>query len=93
MASWRSSASSRSSWSMSERIISLELLALLGRQLSMQRLHLRHLPAHLLDELIEAFDAREAVAPLLLEGLEVRLLALGLLAQHAVEVLHHLRMP
>src|SRR5262249_42529299 len=68
----------------------VELLALLGRQALHERLHGRHLPADLLDELIEAVHPREAIAPLLLERLEVGLFAVGPLRQHAVQVLEHL---
>ena len=68
----------------------VELLALLGREALHERLHGRHLPADLLDELIEALDTGEAIAPLLLERLEVGLFAVGPLRQHAVQVLEHL---
>ena len=68
----------------------LELAALPGREALHQRLHLGHLLAHLLEELIQALDAGEALSPLVLERLEVGLVALGAVAQHAVEVLDHL---
>ena len=57
----------------------VELLALAGRQALHERLHLRHLPAHLLEQVVEALGIGEPIAPLLLELLEVRLVALGAL--------------
>ena len=68
----------------------VELLALAGRHALHERLHLRHLPAQLVQQIVEALRVRELVAPLLLEGVEVRLPALGALAQHAVQILQHL---
>ena len=68
----------------------LQLAALPRRQALHQRLHLRHLLAHLLEELIQVLHAREVLAPLVLEGLKVRLIAFGPVAEHAVQVLDHL---
>ncbi len=71
----------------------LELAALAGRHAREQRLHLAGLLGDLLHELVEVLGAREVVAPLLLEGVEVRLAPLRAVLEHAVEVAHHLPHP
>jgi hypothetical protein len=58
----------------------LELAPLPRRHAVEQRLHLRRLLPELLEELVEAFRSGEALAPLVLEGLEVGLSALRPLA-------------
>jgi hypothetical protein len=93
MASWAISASSRSSLAEQRLHHVLELAPLPGRHAVEQRLHLRRLLPELLEELVEAFHAGEILAPLVLEGLEVRLAPLRPLAQHLVEVAEHLAHP
>ncbi len=68
-----------------------QLLALLRRHAVHHRLHRGLLALHLLDQIIQRIDAgTEVVAILLHEAVEVRLFALGPLAQHLVELAHHL---
>ena len=90
MASWAISASSRSSFMKRLDHHLLELVALSGRHAVEQRLHLADLSPDLLEQLVEALDAGEVLTPLLLERVEVGLVALGALPQHLVEVAHHL---
>jgi hypothetical protein len=71
----------------------LELAALSRRHAIEERLHLPGLTPELLEQLIEALDAGEVLTPLLLERVEVGLVALGALPQHLVEVTHHLAHP
>src|SRR5439155_1658878 len=71
----------------------LELAALLGRHALHERLHARRLPRDLVEQLVEALDAREVLPPLLLERVEVGLVAFRALAQHAVDVAQHLAHP
>ncbi len=71
----------------------LELATLLGRHALHERLHARCLPRDLVEQLVEALDAREVLPPLLLEGVEVGLVALRALAHHAVDVAEHLAHP
>ncbi len=68
----------------------LQLAALPGRHAVEHRLELPGLAAELLEQLVEALDPGEILAPLLLERVEVGLVALGALPQHLVEVAHHL---
>ena len=71
----------------------LELAALLGRHALHERLHARRLPRDLVEQLVEALDVREVLPPLLLERVEVGLVAFRALAQHAVDVAQHLAHP
>jgi len=74
-----------------DRVIHLtQLLARLRAQRLHQRLHLRHLPLQVLEQLVEVVDARrEHVAKALHEAVEVRGPALHPLLQHLVQLAHH----
>src|SRR5438309_296684 len=68
----------------------LKLSSLAWRHALEERLHLRHLPAELREQIVEALGAGEELTPLVFESLEVGLLALRPLAEHPVQVLEHL---
>ncbi len=71
----------------------LELAALAGRHAREHRLHLAALLGDLLHQLVQVLRPREVVAPLLLEGVEVRLATLRAVLEHAVEIAQHLPHP
>ena len=60
-----------------------------GGEALQERLELRGLPRQLVEELVEALDAREHLAPAVHEALDVGLAARGLLSEEPVEVAHH----
>ena len=67
-----------------------QLLARLWAQALQQRLHLRHLPLQVLEQLVEAVDAgREHVAELLHEAVEVGRPAFHAVLEHLVQRAHH----
>jgi hypothetical protein len=70
-----------------------ELAALLRREALEQRLHLGRLARDLLEELVQALNAGEHLAPAVHESLDVGLPAGGLLSEHAIQITEHLPKP
>ncbi len=66
-----------------------QLTALITTHRVEHALHLRLFLLQLLDELVQGFDAREELAPLVHEAGKVRLAPAGLLVQHLVEIAQH----
>ena len=68
-----------------------QLLAGFGAEALQQRLHLRHLPLQVLEQLVEAVDpGRKHVAEFLHEAVEVGRAALHPVLEHLVQGAHHL---